>query len=38
MAEDKRTIFIPIGPSELGIVMLTLFFCFLDINYFGSGI
>ena len=38
MAEDKRTIVIPIRPSKLGIVMLGLFFCFLDINYFGSGL
>ena len=38
MAEDKRTIAILIRPCILGIVMFALFFCFMDVNYSGSGI
>ena len=38
MVEDKRIIVFPIRPCELGIIMFALFFCFMDINYFGSGI
>ena len=31
MAEDKRIIVIPITSCQLGIIMLALFFCFVDI-------
>ena len=38
MAEDKRTIVILIRVRKQGFVMFPLFFCFMDINYFRSGI
>ena len=38
MAEDKRTIVILIRVRKQGFVMFPVFFCFMDINYFRSGI
>ena len=38
MAEDKTTTVILIRVRKQGFVMFPLFFCFMDINYFRSGI